>query len=269
MKSKTLRKRTRRRRGRRDVKKTKTKRGGMFRQGMSAARSKMGTTLYHEFLPLFTTFNNHIIGQKLTPDQNAVVLNGNLYFETVFDIPADDAVRASITKLKKEWSSTEQTAEKALGFYNKLLLTLKNAEIRRKQKQGLKTQITYNETFSSPLSESLASIVPMSLRNDNYSLTTPGKPSNTDIPQKVSGDEKGSQSVLTPSTGRSFAPTLHNPLGDKTVQHLSFDDELRLDTTPPTSPANVTSPPRLLSKSRGHFSPLSPSKPPPVSPRIG
>jgi hypothetical protein len=239
------------------TRRAKTKRGGMMRQGMSLARSKMGTTMYHEFLPLFTKFNNHIIGQKLTPDQKAVVLKGNRYFETVFDIPADDEVRASITELKKEWSSTEKTAEKALGFYNKIIKTLEDAEKRRQPKQGLKIQRTDIDTFSSPLSESLASIVPMSLRNVN----TPGKSSNTDTPQKVSGDEKEPQSVLTPYTVRSFAPTLHNPLGDTTVQHLSFDDELGLDTTPPTSPAKFTSPPRLPSKSRGPLSPLSPSKP--------
>lgn len=225
---------------------------------MSAARSNMGTTLYHEFLPLFTKFNNHIIGQKLTPDQKAVVIKGNRYFETVFDIPADDAVRASINKLIEEWSRTEQTAEKALGFYNNIIQTLKDAEKRRQPKQGLKIQRTDIDTFSSPLPVSLASIDRLSLRNDN-SLTTPGKDYDPVTPQKVSGDEKGSQSVLTP---RSFAPTIHNPRGDTTVQHLSFDDERGPDTTPPASPAKFSSPPRLLSKSKGHFTPLSPSKPP-------
>ena len=251
MKSKTLRKRTRRRRGRRDVKKTKTKRGGMFRGAMSVARSKMGTTIYHEFLPLFTEFNIHIIGKKLTPEQQAVVLKGNRYFETAFDIPADDAVKASINELNKEWSSTEKTAEKALGFYNKIIQTLKDAEKRRQPKQGLKIQRPDIHTLSSPLRESLASIVPMSLRNEQL-LRTPGQSSNTDTPQNVSGDEKGSQSVLTP---RSFAPTIHNPRGDTTVQHLSFDGELGPDTTPPTSPDKITSPPRLPPKSRGPFSP--------------
>ena len=254
MKSKTLRKRTRRRRGRRDVKKTKTKRGGMFRGAMSVARSKMGTTIYHEFLPLFTKFNIHIIGKKLTPEQQAVVLKGNRYFETAFDIPADDAVKASINELNKEWSSTEKTAEKALGFYNKIIQTLKDAKKKRQPKHGLKIQRPDIDTFSSPLRESLASIVPLSLRNEQL-LRTPGQSSNTDTPQQVSRDEKESQRVLTP---RSFAPTIHNPRGDTTVQHLSFHGERGPDTTPPTSPDKITSPPRLPSKSRG---PLSPSKP--------
>ena len=253
MKSKTLRKGTRRRRLRRNVKKTKTKRGGMYHGAMSVARSKMGTTIYHEFLPLFTKFNIHIIGKKLTPEQKAVVRKGNRYFETAFDIPADDAVRASIIELNKEWSSTEKTAEKALGFYNKIIQTLENAKKKRQPKQGLKIQRTDTHTLSSPLRESLASIIPMSLRNEL--LRTPGQSSNTDKPQQVSRDEKESQTVLTP---RSFAPTIHNPRGDTTVQHLSFDGELGPDTTPPTSPDKITSPPRLPSKSR---IPLSPSRP--------
>lgn len=257
----------RRSRHRKMTRRVKTKRGGMMRQGMSLARSKMGTTLYHEILPLFTQFNT-IFGKNPTPDQKAVVLKGERYFRSGADFPVDTPLKVSINKLIDEWSSTEQTAQKTLDIYNKILQTLENAEKRQKQKQ--KENITQTpgrarDTFSSPLSESLASIDQLSLRNVN-SLRTPGKSSNTDTPQKVSGDEKGPQSVLTPSTGRSFAPTLHNPLGDKTVQHLSFDDELGLDTTPPASPASPAStakfksPPRLLSKTSRV--PLSPSKPP-------
>ena len=250
MKSKTLRKGTRRRRLRRNVKKTKTKRGGMFHGAMSVARSKMGTTLYHKILPLFTRFNT-IFGKDPTPEQKAIVLKGERYFRSGADFPVDNAVRASINKSIEEWSRTEQTAEKALGFYNKIIQTLKDAEKRRQPKQGLKIQRPDIHTLSSPLRESLASIVPMSLRNEQL-LRTPGNSSNTDTPQQVSRDEKGSQSVLTP---RSFAPTIHNPRGDTTVQHLSFDGELGPDTTPPTSPDKITSPPRLPPKSRGPFSP--------------
>ena len=83
MKSKTLRKGTRRRRRRRDVKKTKTKRGGMLR---GALRSKMGTTLYHEILPLFTAYKVHI-GQNPTPEQNALVREGERYFKPSSTFP--------------------------------------------------------------------------------------------------------------------------------------------------------------------------------------
>jgi hypothetical protein len=257
MKSKTLRKGTRRRRLRRNVKKTKTKRGGMLR---GALRSNLGTTIYHEFLPLFTKFNNHIIGQKLTPEQNALVQNGNRYFETFAHIPADDPLKASITELMKEWSSTEKNAEKTLGFYNKILQTLKDAEKKRKQQLAKDAASNRPSTgaFLSPLSASLASIAPMSLRQAPPG--TPGKYYNPVTPQKVSGDEKGSRSVLTPSTGQSFAPTLHNPSAGKTVQHLSFGDERGPDTTPPASPDKFESPPRLPSKPRGPLSPLSPSR---------
>ena len=240
MKSKTLRNRTRRRR---NVKKTKTKRGGMLR---GALRSKMGTTLYNQVLPLFTAYKVHI-GQNPTLEQNALVREGERYFKTFVDIPADDPLKASITDLMNEWSSTEKNADKTLVLYNKILQTLKDAEIRRKQQ--LAKDAASNRpsivtgAFSSPLSASLASIAPMSLRQAPPG--TPGKYDNLVTPQKVSGDEKESRSVLTPSTGQSFAPTLHNPSAGKTVQHLSFDDERGPDTTPPASPDKFESPPRL------------------------
>ena len=257
MKSKTLRNRTRRRRNVKKTK-TKTKRGGVFR---GALRSNMGTTLYHEILPLFTKFNNHIILQNPTPKQKALVREGERYFKTFVDIPADDPLKASITDLMNELSSTEKNADKTLVLYNKILQTLKDAEIRRKQQ--LAKDAASNRpsivtgAFSSPLSASLASIAPMSLRQAPPG--TPGKYDNLVTPQKVSGDEKESRSVLTPSTGQSFAPTLHNPSAGKTVQHLSFGDERGPDTTPPASPDKFASPP-LPSNPRGPLSPLSPSR---------
>lgn len=259
MKSKTLRNRTRRRRH--NVKKTKTKRGGMFRQALSQSRPVVAarTTIYNEVLPLFTAYKVHI-GKNPTLEQKELVREGERYFKTFVDIPADGPLKASITELMKEWSNTGKKAEKTLGLYNKLLLTLKNAEIRRKQQlardAALNGPSIVTDTFSSPLSASLASIAPMSLRQAPPG--TPGKYYNPVTPQKVSGDEKESRSVLTPSTGQSFAPTLHNPSAGKTVQHLSFGDERGPDTTPPASPAKFTSPTRLPSKSRG---PLSPSRP--------
>jgi hypothetical protein len=143
MKSKTLRKGTRRRRLRRNVKKTKTKRGGMLR---GALRSKMGTTLYNQVLPLFTAYKVHI-GQNPTPEQNALVREGERYFKTFVDIPADDPLKASITELMKEWSSTEKNADKTLGFYNKILQTLKDADKKRKHASTPRSRV--HDTFSS------------------------------------------------------------------------------------------------------------------------
>ena len=251
-----LQRQSRTRRRSRQQRKRTMKRGGMLRHRAAVAAR---TSIYHDVLPLFTQFNT-IFGKNPTPDQKAVVLKGERYFRSGADFPVDTPLKVSINKLIHEWSSTEQNAAKALDIYNKILQALKDAEEKRQKENITQTPGRARDTFSSPLSESLASIDQLSLRNVN-SLRTPGKSSNTDTPQKVSGNEKGSQSVLTPYTVRSFAPTLHNPLGDKTVQHLSFDDELGLDTTPPASPANFKSPPRLPSKSRGPVSPLSPSKP--------
>ena len=266
MKSKTLRNRTRRRR---NVKKTKTKRGGMLR---GALRSKMGTTLYNQVLPLFTAYKVHI-GQNPTLEQNALVREGERYFKTFVDIPADDPLKASITELMKEWSSTEKNAEKTLGFYNKILQTLKDAEKKRKQqlaKDALNRPGIVTDTFlsnanslTSPLvlqgtsytphassssSSSPFAQTPKSLTNPH--LNTPAKrPGNRIVdsrsPPKLNPNEKAPQSIV--------------PNVEIYVQGTSLfsNDE---NTTPLTSPVKPT-PPRLLAKtSRLPYSPLSPSR---------
>lgn len=269
MKSKTLRKGTRRRRLRRNVKKTKTKRGGMLR---GALRSKMGTTLYNQVLPLFTAYKVHI-GQNPTPEQNALVREGERYFKTFVDIPADDPLKASITELMKEWSSTEKNAEKTLGFYNKILQTLKDVEKKRKQQlskdaasnrpsivtgafssnptsltsplvlQG--TSYTPHASSSSPFAQT-----PQSLTNPHFN--TPAKRNDNYIgqstsPPKLSLDEKTPQSI--------------DPNGLLNVQGTRLFPNAVSDSTPLTSPAKFASPPSLPTKPRGPFSPLSPSKP--------
>ena len=270
MKSKTLRKGTRRRRLRRNVKKTKTKRGGMLR----GARSNLGTTIYNEFLPLFTKFNNHIIGQKLTPEQKAVVQNGNRYFETFVDIPADDPLKASITELMKEWSSTEKNAEKTLGFYNKILQTLKDVEKKRKQQlskdaasnrpsivtgafssnpNSLTSPLVLQGTSYTPHASSSASPfaqTPQSLTNPHFN--TPAKRTGNYIgdstsPPKLNLDEKAPQSI--------------NPDGLLNVQGTILFPNAVSDSTPMTSPVKPI-PPCLQTKSRIPLSHLSPSKPP-------
>ena len=103
MKSKTLRKRTRRRRGRRDVKKTKTKRGGMFHGAMSVARSKMGTTLYHDIIPLLTQYRYYLLTQEAPKAGDHVIVPHGEKHHTLFEgIEIDKGTKESIKKLKVE-----------------------------------------------------------------------------------------------------------------------------------------------------------------------
>ena len=241
-----------------------TKRGGMN------SRSLARTMIYHHIRPLFTEFKNHIGHKKMTPEEKALVLEGERYFETFADIPADDSLKASISELKKEWSNTANKAEKALGLYNKLVQTLKDDESKKRREydrlrhlgerraDGVFASSSLSLSSSSPslssiLSPSLSSIASLStLRQEPYSRT-PGfvERSNTDTPQKPTGKGKGSRSVMTPSTVRLLAPTLEN--SENPIRALDFNDvhDVHDDhdhdvMTPISSPLN--SPPHLRSK---------------------
>lgn len=232
-----LQRQSRTRRRSRQQRKRTMKRGGMLpRRAAVAAR----TFIYHDVLPLFTKFNNKF-GKNPTPEQKAVVLKGKRYFRSFADIPVDDAIKASINKLKEEWESTEQNAAKALDIYNKILQALKDAEEKRQKENITQTPgQPARDTFSSPLSTSLARIAPMSLRNEPfvYSPSSVNQPELT-TPQKVTGDEKESRSVFTPYTIRSLAPTLDNPEGGvRTVKNLSFADDPSPAVTPLSSPSH-------------------------------
>lgn len=230
--------RTRRRSRSRQQRKRTMKRGGMLPH--RAAR----TSILHDVLPLFTKFNTKF-GKNPTPEQKALVLKGERYYRSFADFPVDGPLKASITELKKEFSSTEQNAQKALDIYNKILQALEDAEKRQKENITQTPGQPARDTFSSPLSTSLARIVPMSLRNEPF-VNSPSSVNRPELttPQKVSGDEKDSRSVFTPSTIRSLAPTLDNPEGgDLTVKNLSFDDESSPTATPLSSPLKPSRPP--------------------------
>lgn len=253
-----------------------TKRGGMI------PRSLARTMIYHRIRPLFTKFKDHIGRKEMTPEEKAVVVAGERYFKTFADIPADDPLKASISELKKEWSKTENKAEKALGFYNKLVQTLKDADTKKRRHDDRLRHlgerhadgVFASSSASSILSPSLASIGSLSsLRRDPYS-STPGfvKRSNAETPQKPTGEEKGSRSVLTPSTVRSFAMTSKNL--DNPIRALDFDADdydgagavmTSPSRSPPRSPSRspprspprsrspMKSPPRLRSKTRSQL----------------
>jgi hypothetical protein len=203
------------------------------------------------------------------PEDKSIVNFGERYYNSFADIPVDSALKASIRELRRDWS-TDKRAEKALNAHNKLLQTYEDAKKRQIQKENRPTPPP-GQTFSHPLSASLASITPASLRSEPFG--TPGfvESSNAVTPEKVSGGEKEPQSIFTPTTGRSFAPRLDNP-EDVTVRHLTFDDDNdgdgdddgieRIDITPISSP--MKSPPRVSSKSskQSDRQPLSPSNPP-------
>lgn len=230
------------------------KRGGMMPN--RAAR----TSIYHHVLPLFTQFNTKF-GKVLTPEQKEVVLKGERYYRSVADFPVDGPLKASINKLKEEFSSTEQNAQKALDIYNKILQALEDAEKRQKE-NITQTPGRARDTFSSssmyansPLlflqgtsygsqsSPSPFANTPQNITNPHFN--TPSKPNSTELttPPRLRADEKGSQPITSDD--------------DVTRINLFQNDE---NKTPPPSPGIFT-PPRLSSKSAPR-SPFSPSRPP-------
>ena len=246
-------KRHSRHRNRKMTRRVKTKRGGM-RRAARAAR----TFILHDVRPLFTQFNTKF-GKNPTPEQKAVVLKGERYFRSGADIPVDDAIKASINKLKEEWKSTEQNAQKALDIYNKILKTLEDAEKQQKENinptpgrgrdtfsprsmnspSSLFLQGTSYGSQSSPSSSSSSSssslpllIMPNSLRHTHFN--TPSKPNSTELttPPRLRADEKEAQPITSDDyltiQGTQLFPNPEN-------------------VTPLTSP--VKSPPRLSSKS--------------------
>lgn len=243
--------RTLRRRSRRLQQRKRTmKRGGMTRTPTTAtAATAARRYMVHNVLPLFQEFQ-YRIGDH--PKSDSIVRKGERVFPTIVDIPADDALKASITELTKEWKSTEKNAEKALGLYNKLLQTLKDAE-KRQKKETPETPRRAEGTFaSSPLYGPLSSITPLSLLRQEPFGTPPfvAKPDLT-TPLKPSGIEKVSQSVLlSPSTTLAFAPTLDNESAVKKLFDDDDEDDHDNKKTPLSSPSKMRSPPRLKSKSR-------------------
>jgi hypothetical protein len=176
----------------------------------------------------------------------------------------------------KEWSSTEKNAEKTLGFYNKILQTLKDAEKKRKQQlaedaasnrprivtgafssnpNSLTSPLVLQGTSYTPHASSSSSSsspfaqTPKSLTKQHFN--TPAKrPGNyigdSTSPPKLSLDEKAPQSI--------------DPNDEFYVQGTRLFPNAVSDSTPMTSPVKPT-PPRLQTKSRNPLSTLSPSKP--------
>jgi hypothetical protein len=166
----------------------------------------------------------------------------------------------------KEWSSTEKNAEKTLGFYNKILQTLKDVEKKRKQASTPRSRV--HDTFSSN-PNSLTS--PLVLQGTSYAARASSSSSSpfAHTPQSLTKQHFNTPAKRTGNyIGDSTSPPKLN-LDEKTPQSTTPDDLLYFEgtrlfpndenATPVTSPAKFASPPRLPSKSRG---PLSPSKPP-------
>ena len=262
-------------RHRKMTRRVKTKRGGMLRPAVRAAAVSSPivaarTSIYHHVLPLFTQFNTKF-GKVLTPEQKAVVLKGERYYRSVADFPVDGPLKASITKLIDEFSSTEQNAQKALDIYNKILQALEDAEKRQKENinpmpgrardtfssssmnanspSSLFIQGTSYGSQSSSSSSPFAN-TPQKLKKPHFN--TPSKPNSTELttPPRLRPDEKGSQSIT-------------DNVEDLAIQGTRLFPNPE-NVTPINSP--FKSPPSVSSKSKSksaHRSPSSPSRLPP------
>ncbi|NBV43338.1 hypothetical protein EBR96_11320, partial [bacterium] len=273
-KSKLQRQSRTRRRSRQQCKRT-IKRGGMIRSGhkaVSAVRSKIGTTLYHDIIPLLTQYRNYLLTKEAPKASDGfIVPHGDKYYTLFEGIEIDDGTKESIKKnLNDDLNDPPKTLEKLKTLYDKVTAGLE----KKHNKQGQIVQ-EQNKAFQSPNSslKGILQITPLRTPQEQASseqassespfahtpklLTNPHfqSPSNrngnsigdvTLTPPKLRLDEKAPKSVISPGKlyVQGYGVTLFP--NDK-------------NTTPFTSPVRQ-SPPRLLSKSRGPFSPLTPSR---------
>ena len=270
MKSKTLRKRTRRRRGRRDVKKTKTKRGGMFRGAMSVARSKMGTTLYHDIIPLLRQYRGYLLTQEPPKAGDHVIVPHGEKHHTLFEgIEIDKGTKESIKNSKEDLENPVKGFGNLKTLYDKVT---EGIEKKKKSKRGQNVQ-EQNRSFQSPRIPLSSSFVLQgtSLGAGPSPTQAQGSPF-AHTPHSLTNPHFQSPSRNDNYIGDSTSPPKLNPY-EKAPQSINPDDDelyvqgTRLfpndeNSTPMTSPVKQ-SPPRVSSKPRGpfsHFSHFSPSR---------
>ena len=260
-----LQRQSRTRRRSRQQRKRTMKRGGMLRHRAAVAAR---TFIYHDVLPLFTKLKTQI-GKNPTPEQKEVVLKGERYFRSFADIPVDDAIKASIENLKKEWESTEQNAAKALDIYNKILQALKDAEEKRQKENITQTPgQPAHKTFSSPLyANSLSSLF---LQGTSYgSQSSPSSsPSPLSSPFAHTPQNLTRPHFNTPSKQNSTTQHILSRRSEKDAQPIIGHKDLSIqgnqlfpndeNSTPINSPFKST-PGRVPSKSAPR-SPFSPSR---------
>lgn len=266
--------RTRRRtrsRSRQQRKRT-IKRGGMLRIGnkaVSAVRSKIGTTLYHDIIPLLTQYRNYLLTKEApNASDGFIVPHGDKYYTLFEGIEIDDGTKESIKKnLNDDLNDPPKTLEKLKSLYDKVTAGLE----KKHTKQGQIVQ-EQNKAFQSPnsLLTGILQITPLRTPQEqasseqassespfahtpklltNHHFQSPSNRNGNSIgdltsPPKLNPYEKAPKSVINPGElyveGTRLFPNAEN-------------------STPMTSPVKQ-SPPRLLSKSRGPFSPLTPSR---------
>ena len=274
MKSKRLRNTTRSR----NVKKTKrrsrhrrrqrTKRGGMHRAVFAAARSTLGTTYYHEFVPLLKRYRQHLLTKEIpTPSQGSVVPFGERH-HTIFEgVEIDDGTKYMIKNMPEEdLNNPVKWGEKVKTLYDKVISGLEEEERKRKIEsahqqahargnprpvtgQGLASLLTPSQRTSSSSSSSASSSpfanTPQSLR---ASLTTTQSPSHLNI----------KQSTEAPNLGKKQAKPINYDDGYQVKQQLfPLDGNSTPHHSPPGSPAVVAP----KSNNKENSAPLSPMRP--------
>jgi hypothetical protein len=266
--------RTRRSRSRQQCKRT-IKRGGMIRSGhkaVSAVRSKIGTTLYHDIIPLLTQYRHYLLTKEAPKASDGfIVPHGDKYYTLFEGIEIDEGTKESIKNWKDDLNDPPKTLEKLKSLYDKVTAGLE----KKPNKQGQIIQ-EQNKAFQSPnssltgilqitplrtpqeqaSSESPFAYTPTSLRYPHFQTpTATAKRRNgnyigdvTLTPPKLRLDEKAPKSVI-------------NPDDDLHVQGYGitlFPNDK--NTTPFTSPVRQ-SPPKLQRTNRKDQSfPLSPSR---------
>jgi hypothetical protein len=256
------------------TRRVKTKRGGMFHGAMSAARSKMGTTMYHYIIPLLTQYRYYLLTKEAPKAGDHVIVPHGEKYHTLFEgIEIDKGTKESIKKLNvEELNDPPKWFDKLKTLYDKVT---EGIEKKKKSKRGQIVQ-EQNNSFQSPDDSLTSSFI---LQGNSFGAG----PSPAQVPSSKSPFAHTPKLLTNPHfqspsnrNGNSIGDLTSPPrlnLDKKTPQPGDPNDlyiqgitiEKRLfpndeNTTPPASPANFSSPPRLPSKSRVPLSHFSPSR---------
>ena len=285
MKSKRLRnttrsrnvKKTKRRSRSRSRRRQKTKRGGMHR-AVSAVRSTLGTTYYHEFIPLLTQYRNYLLTQKAPlPSDGVMVNHGDKYRTLLEGVEIDNGVKESIRNFKKELEDPVKGVDKfkALAeMYNKLISGLEEEERKRKIEsahqqalargntrtvtdQRLTSLLTSSSqrTSSSPLASSSSSPfanTPLGLRAPLATLQSPSSVNSLTSPQKPRTKSELSLNIVDGDDDGEDHSQVNRQL-------FPFDENSTPPPSPPGSPAGVA--PKSNNKKLHPMSPMRPLPP--------
>jgi hypothetical protein len=245
-----------------------------MRQALSAAsRSILGTTYYHDFIPLLKRYRHHLLTKEIpTPSQGSVVPFGERH-HTIFEgVEIDDGTKYIIKNMtEEELNHPVKWLDKVKTLYDKVISKLE--EERKRKLESANQQALARGNTSSFTGQRLASLLPSSQRNpyDSPSASASSSPfANTPSGLRVPLATIQSPSPLKPTSppqvrtkswlSRNGDGGDDDGDGSQINQQLFPLDENSTPTSSPTRSPNGVAP-KSKNNNTAPFSPMRPLPP--------